>query len=70
MPVEDKGEMQLMMDYQMTHNFKRARSLDPVTNHAAADQFKSGDLHFELIALSPAVWAIRQRRHFLFDWAG
>jgi len=33
----------------MTHNFKRARSLDPVTSHAAAEQFKSGDLHFDLI---------------------
>ena len=31
-------------------HFKRARSLDPVTSHAAAEQFKSGDLHFKLIA--------------------
>ena len=38
-----------MMDYQMSLNFKRARSLDPVTSHAAAEQFKSGDLHFDLI---------------------
>lgn len=42
--------VQLLMDYQMTSLFKRARSLDPVTSHAAADQFKSGDLHFKLIA--------------------
>jgi hypothetical protein len=35
----------------MTSLFKRARSLDPVTSHAAADQFKSAsDLHFKLIA--------------------
>ena len=34
----------------MTFLFKRARSLDPVTSHAAAEQFKSGDLHFKLIA--------------------
>jgi len=33
----------------MTYLFKRARSLDPVTSHAAAEQFKSGDLHFKLI---------------------
>jgi hypothetical protein len=33
----------------MTFLFKRARSLDPVTSHAAAEQFKSGDLHFKLI---------------------
>jgi hypothetical protein len=32
-----------------TSIFKRARSLDPVTSHAAAEQFKSGDLHFKLI---------------------
>ena len=34
----------------MTYHFKRARSLDPVTSHAAAEQFKSSDLHFKLIA--------------------
>jgi len=33
----------------MTFLFNRARSLDPVTSHAAAKQFKSGDLHFKLI---------------------